>query len=118
MNAMYDVCLATVLDGDAVINSHAGNTFVWSLATRDVIVAELCVCVHISSCDSGQCLIEGSAILSLFPLSVLRKFEAHCASMWHDLKKICLAFIAAATSTRNGMNPVKSIGRLSITGTE
>lgn len=46
MNAMYDVCLATVLDGDAVINSHAGNTFVWSLATRDVIVAELCVCAH------------------------------------------------------------------------
>ena len=88
------------------------------LLQREASSLQCCVCVHISSCDSGQCLIEGSAILSLFPLSVLRKFEAHCASMWHDLKKICLAFIAAATSTRNGMNPVKSIGRLSITGTE
>lgn len=41
---MTAMCLATVIDGDAAINSHAGSTFVWSLATRGVIVAVLCVC--------------------------------------------------------------------------
>ena len=66
-----------------------------------------CVCVCASvSCDSGQCPIEGSAILSLL---------LYCTSLWHSLKKICLPFIAAVTSTRNGKNPVKSIDTFSIT---
>ena len=76
MTAVY-MCLSTVLGGGGAISWHAGSTFVWSLATRGVIIAEWCVCVCTSvSCDSGQCPIEGSAILSLLPLSVLHKFVA------------------------------------------
>ena len=43
---MTAMCLATVLNADAAINSHGGSTFVWSLATRGIIVAVLCVCAH------------------------------------------------------------------------